>query len=127
MKYLKQFAIILAVSCAGEILRHFIPLPVPASIYGLVLIFILLCTHVVKPGDVRDAARFLIEMMPLMFIPLAVSLLDSMDVLMPVIIPVGVITAVSTVLVFGATGLTAQALRNDRRPPGAAGKDEAHE
>ena len=45
MKYIRQFAVILAVTCAGEILHTFIPLPVPGSIYGLVLMFVLLVCH----------------------------------------------------------------------------------
>jgi len=126
---MKQIAIILAVSCAGEVLHYFIPLPVPASIYGLVLIFALLCTHVLKPADVKDAAGFLIEIMPMMFIPIAAGLLDSFDVLRPMLLPVCVIIVVSTVLVFGATGLSAQALikRENRSAASASGKEDLHE
>ena len=67
MKYLKQFLIILAVSFIGEAFHHIIPLPVPASIYGLVLMFILLCTGILKLDDVKDTAEFLILIMPVMF------------------------------------------------------------
>ena len=110
MKFFQQAALIFAVSCAGEILHYFIPLPVPASIYGLVLIFVLLCAGWVKPADVKDAAGFLIEIMPLMFIPLGASLLDSYDVLRPMLIPACVISIASTVVVFAVTGLSAQAI-----------------
>ena len=48
MKYLRQFGIILAVTCAGEIMKYFIPLPIPGSIYGLILMFVLLLTKVIK-------------------------------------------------------------------------------
>ena len=37
MKYLRQFCIILLVSALGEGLHILLPLPVPASVYGLVL------------------------------------------------------------------------------------------
>ena len=124
MKYMKQIAIIFAVSCAGEILHYFIPLPVPASIYGLVLIFALLCARVVKPADVKDGAGFLISIMPMMFIPLAAGLLDSFDMARPVLIPVCVITVVSTVLVFGVTGVSAQAMI---RRGADNGKEDRHE
>ena len=127
MKYIKQIMIILAVSCAGEILHYYIPWPIPASIYGLVLIFILLCTHVVKAEEVKDAAGFLIEIMPMMFIPLAAGLLDSVDVLRPMLLPVCVIIVVSTVLVFGVTGLSAQALMRKSKADGDAGKEAQHE
>ena len=124
MKYVKQIAIILGVSCAGEVLHYFIPLPVPASIYGLVLIFALLCTHILQVSDVKETAAFLIDIMPMMFIPLAAGLLDSFDVLRPILLPFCVICILSTVLVFAATGWTAQAAM--KRSCRSAGED-SHE
>ena len=44
MKYIRQLAIILAVTCVGEFLKSILPFPVPASIYGLVLMLLLLVT-----------------------------------------------------------------------------------
>ena len=67
MKYLKEFAIILAVTCVGEVLKFLLPLPVPASIYGLVLMLVLLISGVVRLDAVQSTASFLIEIMPLMF------------------------------------------------------------
>lgn len=69
MKYLQQFGIILAVSFVGELLNYAIPLSIPASIYGLVLMFVCLCMKWIKLEDVKETAVFLIEIMPLMFIP----------------------------------------------------------
>ena len=77
MKYIKQFGIILLISFLGEILRAVIPLPIPASIYGLVLMLAALMTHLLPLEAVQDSGKFLIEIMPLMFIPAAVGLLDS--------------------------------------------------
>ena len=42
MKYLKQFLIILLISFIGEILKAVLPLPVPASIYGMAILFVCL-------------------------------------------------------------------------------------
>ena len=92
MKYFRQFFLILAISFAGEILHMVLPLPVPASIYGLVLMLLALVTGIVKIEQVKDTAVFLIEIMPVMFIPAAVGLLDSWSVLRPTIVPVIVIT-----------------------------------
>ena len=88
MKYFRQFFLILAISFAGEILHMVLPLPVPASIYGLVLMLLALVTGIVKIEQVKDTAIFLIEIMPVMFIPAAVGLLDSWSVLRPTIVPV---------------------------------------
>ena len=77
MKYLRQFGIILGVTCAGEIMKYFIPLPIPGSIYGLILMFLLLLMRVIKVEHVKETGEFLIEIMPLMFIPAGVGLVTS--------------------------------------------------
>lgn len=108
MKYFRQFFLILAISFAGEILHMVLPLPVPASIYGLVLMLLALVTGIVKIEQVKDTAIFLIEIMPVMFIPAGVGLMVSWNVLKPLLIPVGIITFVSFVAVAVTTGKTAQ-------------------
>lgn len=108
MKYLKQFLIILAVSLVGEILKAVLPLPIPASIYGMVLMFLLLLLGVIKLEQVRDTGKFLIEIMPVMFIPAGVGLMSSWNVLAPVILPVSIITVITIFTVMGATGLISQ-------------------
>lgn len=108
MKYIRQFCIILGITCVGEILHYLLPLPVPASIYGMVILFLLLALHIIPLESVRETGEFLIEIMPLMFIPAAVGLLVTWDVLQPILLPVLIITVVSTVLVMGVTGLIAQ-------------------
>ena len=119
MRYLKQFTIILTISLLGEVLHYFIPLPVPASIYGLLLMLAALMTGVVKRDSVREAGAFLVEIMPVMFIPAAVGLLEAWGVLRPVWLPVAVITVVSTVLVMGVSGLVTQfVIRRDERRKG---------
>ena len=77
MKYLKQFGIILVLSFIGELLNHVLPLPVPSSIYGIILMFICLKTGLIPLEEVDETGRFLIEIMPLMFIPAAVGLLED--------------------------------------------------
>ncbi len=108
MKYLRQFCIILIVSFLGEILHVLIPLPVPASVYGLILMLTALCTGILKTEQVGAAADFLIEIMPVMFIPAAVGLLDAWPVLKPVCLPVIAITVITTVIVMAVTGQVTQ-------------------
>ena len=110
MKFLRQFMIILAISFIGEVLKYIVPLPIPASIYGLVILFIALETGIMKLSAVKDTAKFLIEIMPLMFIPAGVGLLESWGVLQPVLLPVAVITVVSTIIVMGVSGVVTQAV-----------------
>ncbi len=108
MRFLRQFCIILFVSFLGEILKTVLPLPVPASVWGLVLMLAALCTGVLRMNQVEEAAVFLIEIMPVMFIPAGVGLMSSWGVLKPVVVPVAVITVITTVLVMGVTGCVTQ-------------------
>ena len=116
MKYLKQFGIILILSFAGELLNLLIPLPIPASIWGFALMFVCLQTGFLKLDYVKDTAIFLIEIMPLMFIPAAVGLMESRGIIRAKIIPYLVITVLSTFLVMAAAGKITQAvIRRDRK------------
>ncbi|MDY3972116.1 MAG: CidA/LrgA family protein [Clostridia bacterium] len=108
MKYIYQFIIILLVTFIGELLHYFIPLPIPASIYGLILMLVLLCTKLIKLEQVDKTSDFLIEIMPLMFIPGGVGLVNAWADLKPILIPVSVITVVTTVIVMVVTGKTTE-------------------
>lgn len=110
MKYVIQFSIILLVSFIGEVLHALLPLPVPASIYGLVLMLAALKFKVIKLHQIRETGKFLIDFMPLTFIPAIVGLINAWSVLKLHIVPVAVVTAVSTVLVMGISGLVTQAV-----------------
>ena len=99
---------ILAISFIGEILKYFLPLPIPASIYGMMILFIGLLTGIIPLEAVKDVGKFLIEIMPVMFIPAGVGLMSSSVNLKPVLLPVSIITVVSIVTVMIATGRTSQ-------------------
>ena len=110
MKYIKQFGIILSVTLLGELLNAVIPLPVPASIYGLVLMLTGLMTKLIPLHAVKEKGKFLLDIMPLLFVPAAVGLIDTWGVLRPVIVPVTVTVLVSTVAVMAASGRATQAV-----------------
>ena len=110
MNYIKQILIILTISFVGELLNFFIPLPIPGSIYGMVVLFVLLCTGVVKLHEIKDTSAFLIDIMPMLFIPSAVGIMAELDQLTDIWVEVIIITIVTTVLVMAVTGLTTQAL-----------------
>lgn len=116
MKYLKQFLWILFFSFLGEVLHAIIPLPVPASIYGLVLLFLALLSGRLKLSSVKGAADYLIEIMALLFIPAGVGVMTSWDILQPVLLPVVFLMLFTTVAVMGASGRVTQAvIRHGRK------------
>ena len=110
MKYLKQLLIILAFSLAGEALQALIPLPIPAAIYGIVLLLIALCTGVLKAQAISDTAHFLIGIMPLLFVAPAVNILKNWGVIAPNLVPICVVMVVSTIVVFMVSGIVTQLL-----------------
>ena len=116
MKYLRQFFVIMLISLLGEALKWLIPLPIPASIYGLVLMLLALCTGVITVDKVEEASTFLIEIMPVMFIPASVGLLDSWGALKDIILPIGAIIVITTIVVMGLTGkITQGIIRMEKR------------
>lgn len=110
MKYLTQFLRILAFTLAGELLQRLVPLPIPASVYGLVLLFGALNTGLVKLEQVKDAGGFLISILPILFVSPAVGILDNWEAIRGALIPILALTLLSTVLTFGIAGRATQAM-----------------
>ena len=110
MAYVKQFCVILGFSLIGEGLHAIIPLPIPASIYGIILLFTALMTGVVKLRHVEKTSDFLIEIMPVMFVPAAVGLIRSWDILKAHWLSYITVVVVSTVVVMAVSGLVTQAV-----------------
>jgi len=120
MKYLKQIFWILLFTFLGELLEALIPMPIPAGIYGLLLLFAALCTRILPLSAVIDAGKYLISVMTILFLPATVGLMKSWSVLKPIWVPFLVICVVSTAIVMiGAGWITQLVLRRKK------GKEDA--
>ena len=108
MKYIHQFLIIITISFIGELLSILLPFPIPASVYGLIIMLICLFTKIIKLNQIEDIANWLIIIMTLLFVPSAVSLINVDDTLLQDILIISVITLVSTIIVMIVTGKIAQ-------------------
>lgn len=108
MKQLTQILWIMLFTFLGELLEALIPLPVPAGIYGLLLLFTALCTKILPLSAVKQAASYLLSIMTILFLPATVGLMETWPILKPVWLPFLVICVVSTVLVMVVSGWTAQ-------------------
>ncbi len=116
MRFIKQLLIILGVTFAGEALHFLLPLPVPASIYGLVLMLLCLCFKVFPLRAVEETGDFLIDLMPALFIPATVGVMAAWDVLQPVLLQVALITFLSLIVVMAVSGRVTQwALRREAK------------
>lgn len=110
MKYLHEAVIIAAITFVAEIIKFLLPLPVPASIYGLILLFLLLKSGVLKLEQIEHVGGLLLELMPLLLVPASVSFLTVLDMIQGMLLPVLIMGFVGTVVVMIVTGMISQAL-----------------
>jgi holin-like protein len=108
MKYIRQFGIILLITLLGEILKLLIPLAIPAGIYGLLLLLFALISGVVKLEHVKDAGLFLVEIMPILFIPAAVGIMASWSAFQDILLAVLLALTAVTILTMAVTGHVTQ-------------------
>ena len=114
MKYIPQFLYILSFSFIGEVLQAVVPLPIPAAIYGLVLLLLALASGLLKTSQVKDAANWLISIMPVLYVPICVKILEYWGVISQNAAAIITITVLSTFLVFAVSGLVTQWLMKRR-------------
>lgn len=119
MKFLRQILLIFLFSFLGELLRSLIPMPIPASIYGMVLLFIALSAKIVKLEDIKSAGGFLTSLFPLLFVAPVVSLMDCWADIAPKLVPILFILIFSALVCFFVAGRFTQRLMKR--------KEEAHD
>ena len=86
-------------------LHAVLPLPVPASVYGLVLLLAALTTGVVKLEQVKETGTYL-----LLFVPAAAGIMELWAEMGQLLLPILIAILPVTVLVMAAAGRTTQAL-----------------
>lgn len=123
MQYLKQFTVIITISALSELLAIFIPLPIPASIYGMSLLFLLLMTGVLKLNQVESAANLLLGIMPALFVVNGVGLITAYGQIAENFFSWVAVNVVSTLVVLVTTGVVAQRLIR-RKKAKEAGADD---
>lgn len=116
MKYLTQFLIIMGFTLAGEALQRIIPLPIPASVYGIALLFTALCLKLVKAEQVKQTGTFLTSILPILFVSPAVGILEDWALVREDILAILLLLIGSTVLTFAIAGRTAQAFLKKEEP-----------
>ena len=104
MKYLSQFSIILGFTFLGEALQRIIPLTIPASVYGLMLLFAALCFGLVKVEQVKEAGGFLTSVLPLLFVAPTVGIVEHWALIRAQLLPIALLLVASTALTFGIAG-----------------------
>lgn len=108
MKYLKQVSILFTFTFISEILNRIIPLPIPASIYGLVFLFLCLEFKIIKIDQIKDTADFLLAILPIMFVPSSVGFIKALPLMKKYGIQFIIIGVSTTFLVMIVSGLITQ-------------------
>lgn len=108
MRYLQEAVLIAAITFAAELIKFFVPLPVPASIYGLILLFILLKSGALKLEQIENVGGLLLELMPLLLVPASVSFLTVLDTIQAMLLPVLIMGLIGTMVVMAVTGRVSQ-------------------
>jgi len=120
LKYVSQFLIIMTISLLGEVLSRLSPLPIPASVFGILLLFTALCLKIVKLEQVKEAGAFLSSILSVLFVPPVVGLLEQWAVIKDSIVLIVLLSIVTTVTTFyiagGATQLVQdrEGIKNDQ-------------
>lgn len=115
MAYLYQFAIIMAASWLGELVSRLVPLPIPAAVWGILILFLGLQTKLVKLHWVEKAGGFLLDILPILFVSPVVNLIACWEPVSRVLVPTTVIALVTTAAVFAVAGWVTQLLRRRKR------------
>lgn len=108
-----QLSFVLSLWLAGELISKGFHIPIPGSVIGMVLLFILLCIGIVKIEQIKEVSDFLLDNLAFLFVPLGVGLLKSVDVLKSNWWQIILIVIITTIMVIVTTGLTAQVLSKE--------------
>jgi len=109
VKYLTQFLIIMGFTLLGEVLQRIVPLPIPASVYGIALLFTALCLKLLRVEQVKETGAFLSSILPLLFVSPAVGIVEDWGLIRDDLLAILLLLIGTTVLTFGISGRVTQA------------------
>lgn len=107
---LYQLLLVLSVNYMGVILGDILQLPVPGTIIGMVILFILLQFKILKLEKIKDVANFLLLNMTLFFLPPAVKLIENISFLNNIFLKVVFLIIITTIFTMIITAKTVQFL-----------------
>ncbi|MDZ7277919.1 CidA/LrgA family protein [Pantoea eucrina] len=110
-RYLRAFVIIYAALYAGNGLASLLPITLPGSILGMLMLFMLLALQILPVEWVKPGCHLLIRYMALLFVPISVGVMGYTDLLTAQFGPIVVSCTLSTILVLLIVGLSADRLQ----------------
>ncbi|WP_054740954.1 CidA/LrgA family protein [Cellulosilyticum ruminicola] len=106
MKIIMQIAIVFAICLLGQIVVSVLPFPFPASVMGMIILFLLLLFKVLKVEYVREKTNFLLQNMAFFFIPSGVAIIENYGLLKGSALKILAICIITMVVTFVATAYT---------------------
>lgn len=106
--------ILYAFNLIGTWIKDLFNLSVPGSVVGLLLLFILLMSNIVKVEWVEAGAQFLISNLVFFFIPATVGVMNYFGLFKGKGILLVVVVLISTILVMGTSGFVSQFIAKDK-------------
>ena len=110
MKLLRQLSLILAIWAVGEYISSFLSniIIIPGSIIGMVILFVLLKSKIIKVESIEELGNFFLDNMAIFFVPAGVSLINSLDLIGSNIIVLAATIIISTTLVMVITAIVVE-------------------
>lgn len=108
MKLFREAIIIFGIYLVGELLSGTLGLPIPGNILGMIILFILLCTKVIKLEQIENISKFLLDHLAFFFIPAGVGLMSSFGIIKDTWLKLIIVCVVTTIIVIASTGLIVQ-------------------
>ncbi|MDP4525411.1 antiholin-like murein hydrolase modulator LrgA [Bacillus halotolerans] len=106
--FLTQAFIFAVVMLVSNMISAFVPIPIPASVVGLVLLFLLLCLKVIKLEQVETLGASLTSLIGFLFVPSGISVMNSLGVMQQYGLQIVLVILLATIILLGATGLFSQ-------------------
>lgn len=115
MKFFRESILILVIYFAGEIISKLLHMPIPGNILGMILLFLLLTTNIIKVEKVENLANFFLNHLAFFFIPASVGLMTSLDSLKGSILKILLLCILTTIIVISATGITVEFICKNKK------------
>ena len=112
MKFFRESILLISIYFLSEIISKLLNLPVPGSIIGMILLFVLLTSNIIKIEKVENLANFFLDHLAFFFIPASVGLMTSFASLKGSIFKIILLCILTTIIVISVTGLTVQFICN---------------
>lgn len=114
-QYLRAFALIYACLYAGIFITSLLPITIPGSIIGMLILFVLLALQVIPAQWVNPGCYLLIRYMALLFVPIGVGVMQYFTLLREQFGPIIVSCTVSTLLVLVVVGWSSHLVHGERK------------